>query len=283
MDSGEDTSLGGFLRRHRAATRPEQVGLVASGRRRVPGLRRDEVARLAGLSPSYYTDLERGARTRPSPQAVEGLARALRLDERERARLYRLARPAARRRPARHPARRERVSVPVLRLVNGWTDIPALVLGRTQDILARNELAAALHRHFTHDDNLLRMIFLDPQGASFFLDWERVATASVTALRAAAARSPADPGLVELVGELSIMSTAFRRIWAADRRTRVVPRGLRLFHPDVGRLELAVEVLPVLSAPGQRLVTGQALAGSASADALDLLGALTADPLVDQS
>ncbi|MFK4035616.1 helix-turn-helix transcriptional regulator [Nonomuraea wenchangensis] len=275
---GADTSnaLGQFLRRHRALTRPEQAGSQPLGRRQVPGLRRDEVARLAGLSTGYYARLEQGRQRHPSRQTVATLAQALRLDEPAAAELYRLARPVVRR---RRPARVERVAPEVLRLMHGWTDVPAYVLGWSQDVLARNPLAGALHSRFAHDDNMLRMIFLDPAGREFFRDWSETACAAVAELREIALMVPDERGLAELVGELSIKSPQFRRLWAEQRSGETVRRRIRLSHPEVDELRLSREVFLIAGAPGQRLVTYQAEPGSPSADALALLATLAASDL----
>ncbi|MGR6912884.1 helix-turn-helix domain-containing protein [[Actinomadura] parvosata] len=270
MDSERNDPLARFLRERRARVRPEQVGLPAHGHRRVPGLRRDEVAHLARLSAGYYARLEQG-RERPTRETVESLARALRLDEQAVAELYRLARPAARR---RRPGRVERVAPEVLSLLDGWTVAPALILGWSGDVLARNPLAAVLHDRFTRGDNLLRMIFLDPAGRRFFLDWAATARAALHDLRRAAREGPDEHGLRELVGELAIGSPDFRRMWAApEPRGRPRP-GDRFHHPDVGELRLRTEVFPITSAPGLRLVAWPAEPGSRSAQALALLGTL---------
>ncbi|MFG1678812.1 helix-turn-helix domain-containing protein [Nonomuraea sp. NPDC049269] len=278
---GADTSnaLGHFLRRHRALIRPELAGPQTAGRRQVPGLRRDEVARLAGLSTGYYARLEQGRR-RPSRQTVATLVRALRLDERAAAELYRLARPVVGR---QGPARVERVAPEVLRLMHGWRDVPAYVLGWSQDVLARNPLAGALHSRFAHDDNMLRMIFLDPAGREFFRDWSETARAAVADLREIALKAPGERGLAELVGELSIKSPPFRRLWAERESGQAVRRTIRLSHPEVHELHLSREVFLIAGAPGQRLVTYQAEPGSRSADALALLASLAAPDLGESS
>jgi transcriptional regulator with XRE-family HTH domain len=272
MDSERNTTLGQFLRARRALVRPEQVGLTTHGRRQVPGLRRDEIARLAGLSVGYYARLEQGHQ-RPTRQTVESLGRALRLDESAMVELHRLARPVANRRPG---SRIEYVAPHVLGLLNDWTAAPAYILGWAGDVLTRNALAAALHSHFVHGDNLLRMIFLDPAGRDFFRDWAATARAAVHELRQAARQTPDERTLRELVGELSIASPEFRRLWAEREPRGPVAYGSHFLHPDVGELHLRTEIFPIASAAGQRLIAQPAEPGSRSAESLALLSTLAA-------
>jgi transcriptional regulator with XRE-family HTH domain len=270
MDSDRNDPLGRFLRERRALVRPEQVGLPADGRRQVPGLRRDEVADLAGLRVGYYARLEQG-REHPTRQTVESLARALRLDEHALVELYRLARPTAGR---RRPGRVERVAPEVLALLNDWTVAPAFILGWSGDVLVHNPLANVLHNRFVLGDNLLRMIFLDPAGRQFFRDWTSTARAAVHDLRQAARQSPAEHHLRELVGELAIISHDFRRLWAAPEPRGALTPGTRFHHPDVGDLHLRTEIFPIASRPGLRLIAHPAEPDSPSAQALALLGTL---------
>ncbi|MGW1346062.1 helix-turn-helix domain-containing protein [Kribbella sp. NPDC002412] len=270
MGSDETNPLGDFLRARRADLRPEQVGLVG-GNRRVPGLRRDEVAMLAGLSVGHYTRLEQGKELHPTRQTVASLSHALRLDNAASLELYRLARPVARR---SRPSRIERATPEVLRLLNDWIVAPAYLLGRSQDVLARNPLAAALHNRFVFGDNLLRMVFLDPAGREFFRDWRATARAAVHDLRQAARETPDEQGLRELVGELSIASPDFQRLWAArDPRGRIHRNG-HYYHPDIGELHLRPQLFSITDHPGQHLIAEPAEPGSPSADALALLGSL---------
>lgn len=271
MDGERNTALGQFLRTRRALVRPEQVGLDVRGPRRVPGLRRDEVARLAGVSTGYYARLEQGYQ-RPTHQTVESLERALRLDDRDAVELRRLARPTARRRPR---GQAERVAPHVLDLLHDWTAAPAYILGRTNDVLARNSLAVALHGHFTHRDNLLRMVFLDPSGRGFFGNWTTTARAAVQDLRHAAHRAAHGHELRELIGELSLGSPEFRRLWAGPEPRGAITYGGHFVHPDVGELRLRTEVFAIASAPGSRLVAHPAEPRSRAAETLVLLGALT--------
>jgi transcriptional regulator with XRE-family HTH domain len=270
MNGERNTALGAFLRTRRALVQPEQAGLSTAGRRRVPGLRRDEVARLAGLSAGYYTRLEQG-HERPTHQTVDSLKRALRLDESATVELHRLARPTRRRRTR---GRVEHVSPHLLALLNDWTTAPAYVLGWSNDVLARNALASALHSSFVHSDNLHRMIFLDPAGREFFRDWTTTARATVHDLRRAAHRATDERTLRELVGELAIAGPQFRRLWAEPEPRGPVVHGSHFFHPDVGELHLRTEIFPITSAPGQRLVAQPAEPGSRSADAVVLLSTL---------
>ncbi|MFI5641200.1 helix-turn-helix transcriptional regulator [Streptomyces goshikiensis] len=278
MDTGKDpadeNALGVFLRARRARLGPEDTGLPTTGRRRVPGLRREEVATLAGVSPDYYTRLEQGRERHPSQQVLEAVARALRLDGEAVAHLHRVATPAPRRtRPA---PRVERVAPNLRRLLDSWSDTPAFVLGHALDVLARNQLAGALFAGFTHADNLLRMTFLDPAAHHFHRDWDRAAEACVATLRRAAGIDPDDRRLTELVGELSVKSAGFRTLWARHE-VRGKTREAKLFHhPEVGDLELHYETFTVNGAPTQQLVVYQAEPGSPSADALALLGSLSA-------
>lgn len=272
MDSDRHPTLGQFLRTRRALVRPEQVGLTTHGRRQVPGLRRDEVARLAGLSVGHYARLEQGHQ-RPTRQTVASLGRALRLDDNAMVELHRLARPVVNRRPGN---RIERVNPHVLGLLDDWTAAPAYILGRAGDVLRRNALATTLHGHFVHGDNMLRMIFLDPAGRDFFRDWAATARAAVHDLRQTARQTPDERTLRELVGELSIASPEFRRLWAERERRGPVSPGSRFFHPDVGELHLRTEIFPIVSAPGQRLVAQPAEPGSRSAETLTLLSTLAA-------
>ncbi|NEW72928.1 helix-turn-helix domain-containing protein [Streptomyces rhizosphaericus] len=285
MDSDKhpaaENVLGGFLRARRARLRPEDTGLTTSGRRRVPGLRREEVAALAGVSTDYYTRLEQGRERHPSQQVLEAVAKALRLDQEAMAHLHRIALPTARR--MRRSTRAERVRPHLRRLIDAWSDTPAFVLGHALDVLARNRLATALHSGFGRPDNLLRMTFLDPAAHDFYRDWNQAATSSVAALRRAAGMDPDDPRLIELVGELSMRSHDFRTLWARHD-VRGKAHGAKLFHhAEVGDLDLHHEAFSVNSAPGQQLIVYQAEPGSPSADALALLGSLNAAPIAPRS
>ncbi|WP_344633631.1 helix-turn-helix transcriptional regulator [Streptomyces glaucosporus] len=274
MDS--ENPLGRFLRARRALVRPEDLGLPAGDRRRVAGLRREEVAVLAGVSTDYYVRLEQGRERSPSAQVVDALARVLCLEEEATAHLHRLARPvpAARRRTGAR--REERVGPHLLRMVESWHRTPAAVLGPRLNVLAQNTLCRALYDGRTHADDPARMVFLDPDAREFYPDWEKVALDTVAGLRAAAGAHADDPELVELVGELSLRSETFRSLWARhDVRSKT--HGTKRFrHPLVGELTLEYESLTVNSAPGRQLLVYHAEPGSPSEQALDLLGSLAA-------
>ncbi|TCR16317.1 helix-turn-helix transcriptional regulator [Streptomyces sp. BK205] len=270
MDS--DNPLGLFLRARRALVRPEEAGLPAGSRRRVAGLRREEVAVLAGVSTDYYVRLEQGRERSPSAQVVDALARALGLEEDAADHLHRLARPVG----TRARPQPEAVSPALLRMMEGWHRTPALVLGRCLTVLAHNHLGGALFAGHTHSGDLLRLVFLDPDAREFYPDWDAVAMNSVAALRACAGTAREDPRMIATVGELSLRSEEFRRLWARHDIRRKTRESKRFRHPLVGELTLDYESLTVNSAPDQQLVVYQAEPGSPSEQALALLGSLVA-------
>jgi transcriptional regulator with XRE-family HTH domain len=266
--------LGRFLRSRRELLSPTAAGLPSTGPRRVPGLRRDEVAALAGVSTGYYVRLEQGREHNPSRRVLEAVAQVLRLSDEDRLHLLRMARPPARR--GRPPRRVERAGGHLRRLIDGWAGTPAFIIGRAQDILATNDLATALHCDFTQSDNVLRMLFLDPAAKEVYRNPERAMLRAVADLRQTATQTPDDPRIVELVGELAVRSGDFRSLWAREH-SRVPPYEVtRMRHSAVGDLELRHEAFHVRSAPGQQLIVLQADPASPSADALALLGSLSA-------
>ncbi|MEO3750937.1 helix-turn-helix transcriptional regulator [Streptomyces sp. B6B3] len=268
-----DNHLGEFLRARRERARPEDRGIPAGPRRRVPGLRRPEVAALAGVSTDYYVRLEQGRERTPSAQVVEALAGALGLDEDATGHLHLLARPApARRRGEPVPGDRETVSPRLLRMMESWSRTPAVVLGRYLTVLAHNALGRALFDGHTHSGDLVRLVFLDPDARTFYPDWERVAVNTVGGLRSAAGADPDDPRLARLVDELSRGSEPFRRLWARHDIRQKTHDAKRLRHPQVGELTLHYESFAVNGAPGQQLVLYQADPGSPSEQTLALLG-----------
>lgn len=268
-----DNHLGEFLRARRAGLRPQDVGMASHGVRRVAGLRREEVAVLAGVNADYYTRLEQGRERRPSAQVLDSLGRALRLDPDAHAHLHRLAGTA----PGNQFTRTtDRVSPALRRLLDGYPGAPAFVINRTLDILAANALAEALHSPFEQADNLARMTFLDPAGRQFHTRWSSTAQAVVGHLRQAAGLDPDSPRLRELVRALTEHSVEFARLWAAHAVRGKTQDAKHFLHPDVGTLALTYQAFDVRDAPGQQLVVYQAEPGSPSAQALSLLGSVHA-------
>jgi transcriptional regulator with XRE-family HTH domain len=276
------TQIREFLSTRRARLSPEQAGLPTYGgdRRRVSGLRREEVALLAGISSEYYTRLERGNATGVSDSVIDGIAQALQLDEAERTHLLDLLRSAGTTRPPRRRPAPQRVRPTVQRVLDSMRDTPALVLNGRLDILTANDLGVALYWPVYADPvrppNNARFIFLDPHATEFFGDWDKVANDTVALLRAEAGRDPYDRQLSDLVGELSTRSQEFRVRWAAHH-VRIHTTGIKLLHhPVVGDLELAFETFPLAADPGQSLLTYTAEPGSPSQDALNLLASWAA-------
>jgi transcriptional regulator with XRE-family HTH domain len=276
MDNGNE--MRDFLVSRRARITPEQAGLpVYGGNRRVAGLRREEVALLAGVSIDYYTRLERGRAPGASEGVLEGIARALHLDEAERAHLFDLARsaagPAAPQAP-RRPARQQ-VRPSVRRILDSMTSAPAYVRNARLDILAANQLGTALFAPVltgpAQPANNARFLFLDPAAREFYLDWERQAQDVVAMLRTEAGRSPHDRALSNLIGELSTRSDHFRTWWAAHN-VRFHRTGVKRFHhPVVGDLTLTFEALDLAADAGLRISAYSAEPGTPSDDALKLL------------
>ncbi|WP_409062415.1 helix-turn-helix transcriptional regulator [Streptomyces sp. SYP-A7185] len=277
----DDNRMGDFLRACRAALRPHDVGMPSHGTRRVAGLRREEVAVLAGVNADYYSRLEQGRERNPSPQVIDALGHALHLDEDARAHLYRLAGAAPADRLS--PRRTERVSPALRQLMDGYPHTPALVMNRTLDLLAVNALAQALYAAFTPADNLARMTFLDPAGPAFHTDWNRAAQATVANLREATGFEPDNPRLRELVGTLTEHSADFAGLWQSPTVRGKTRDAKHVLHPDVGPLTLTYQAFDVREAPGQQLVIYHAEPGSSSAHSLHLLGSLHATRRHDRS
>lgn len=279
--------LGEFLRSRRARLTPEDVGVVSYGARRVPGLRREELAQLAGVSVTYYTRLEQGQSANASDAVIEALARALRLTDDERAHLHDLARPRPGRR--RRSARPDTAGRGVRQLIAAMTEVPALVLGRRTEVLAWNPLAHRLlggHLDLDAPDrpvdrpNLTRMLFLDPHTRDLHVRWDEEAVRAVAALRLVAGRHADDRELAELIGELSMKSAAFAALWSRHPVHTCVSGTKRLRHPVVGEFDLDFEMLHLPGDAGHRLMTYPAAAGSPAEAALRLLQAdLRAEPL----
>ena len=272
-----------FLTSRRAKLSPQQAGLPAAGNhRRVAGLRREEVALLAGVGVDYYTRLERGNLSGVSETVLEALVRALQLDDAERAHLFDLARAAqTTARAPRRPAP-QRVRPSVQRMLDAITGAPAFVRNGRMDILAANALGRALYaQHFDSPHrpaNSARFIFLDPRAAEFYADWDKVATDAVAVLRSEAGRDPYDRGLSDLVGELSTRSDLFRTRWAAHN-VRYHDTGTKRFHhPIVGELTLTYETMVLVADAELTMFVYTAEAGSKSEESLDLLASWTATP-----
>jgi len=248
----------------------------------VPGLRREEVALLAGISIEYYTRLERGNARGVSDEVLEALARALQLDEVERAHLIDLVRTANAARPARRRATPQRVRPSVQRLLDSMTGTAAFVRNGRLDVLSANQLGYALYAPAFGDParpvNLARFIFLDPRSMEFYGDWDGIAHAAVGSLRAEAGRDPYDRALTDLVGELSLRSQEFRVRWAAHD-VDYYRSGVQPFrHPLVGDLTLDYDVLELPADPGQSIVAYTAEPGSPARQALDLLVSRASTP-----
>lgn len=269
-----------FLTTRRARVTPEAAGLPTGGNRRVPGLRRSEVAALAGVSVEYYARLERGAVAGASASVLDALARALQLNETERAHLFDLARAAdgiptsGRHRRPSAPARPPRQSLQWA--LDSIRDSVAFVRNEVQDLVAVNELGRAFYSPVIgaggRTPNLARFQFLDPSSRDFYLDWELFAQMCVAIIRNAAGKDPQHRGIQDLVGELSTQSGTFRDLWAAhDVRTHGA--GTKRFnHPDVGELVLGYEELAVTADDGLVLMIYSAEPGSESAEKLRMLG-----------
>jgi transcriptional regulator with XRE-family HTH domain len=270
-----------FLASRRAKVTPEQAGLPSFGARRVPGLRREEVASLAGVSVDYYRRLERGQVSGVSELVLDAIARALQLDDAERAHLFDLARAAGpvasrRSRPAKKRVR------PVIERLLDQIEAPAMVSNDRKDVLAANALGRALYAPVFDSPeqpvNHARFTFLDPAAPDFYPDWERLATDLVASLRSTAGRDPYDRGLQDLIGELSTRSDEFRVRWAAHNVRFHRTGTKRLRHPLIGELELSYETMTLDADEGLRIALYTAEPDSASQQALDLLASWTATP-----
>ncbi|MFD6949161.1 transcriptional regulator [Nocardiopsis sp. TSRI0078] len=269
------TELGAFLTARRARLGPDDVGLASSGTRRVSGLRREEVAVLAGVSADYYTRLEQGRERHPSASVLNAVARALGLEPDARDHLFRLAGISPEHLPA--PAR-PRVDAHLRMLLDAWPDTPAMVIDRRLDLLATNALADALYADFAEADNLARMAFLDPVGEVFFVDWQRTARACVAGLRLALGHDPHDRRVLELVEEAGRDSSRFRELWEEHEVRGKSHEGKEFRHSAVGGLTLSSHVFDVRGQDGLQLVVYRAEPDSPDFRALRLLGSLAADP-----
>ncbi|WP_104138718.1 helix-turn-helix transcriptional regulator [Arthrobacter sp. ZGTC131] len=281
------SELGEFLRIRRAALRPEDVGLLNYGTRRVPGLRREELAMLAGVSNTYYTRLEQGLSNNASEAVIEAIARALNLSTDERAHLLRLARPVkAKRRTRTTP---DKVRPGTLRLITSLAATPAVVLGRRSEVLAWNQIGHRLVAgHLDFDapgtpsarPNMTRMLFLDHHTRELYSEWKEEATRAVASLRLVAGRTTDDPEMASLVGELTMKSEEFAALWGKHPVANCMSGLKRIHHPEVGPLELQFEVLSLPDDSGQRVLMYTADPGTPAFESLQLLQApmLRQDP-----
>ncbi|MGH1548399.1 helix-turn-helix domain-containing protein [Leifsonia poae] len=263
----DPNSLGEYLRARRELVDPAAVGLRVTGVRRTPGLRREEVATLAGISADYYLRLEQGRDRHPSAQVLTALARVFDLDPDATAYLLSLAepKPAAARRAVRRT-----VPKGILQLLDSL-DLPAFVEDRMFDVLAANPLATALSPAIAPGSNRLRSLFLDDAERALYPDWEQATAGLIASFRASIGSDVADPRIAQLVGELSLRSEHFRRLWARHDVRGLGGGAARLDHPRLGMLELSREKLPIGDSGGQLLVIYHAEPGSATAAALRTL------------
>lgn len=267
--------LGAYLKARRAGVTPAEVGLPAGGVRRVPGLRREEVASLTGLSVDYYARLEQGRELHPSASVLTALARTLRLGPDAQRYLFAIAAPGPR---VAAQACRRQVGANLLELVEEWTDHPALLTDGCNNVVAANHLGRALYSGYPHSDNLTRFVFLDEGARSFYRHWSTIASSHVASLRAAATHDPHDADLMALVGELTVRSKEFCRRWAKADVKEKTSGVLQVHHPVVGDLDLQYETLRPTGSPDLLLKVYRAQKGSAMSDKLAVLGSLTAEP-----
>jgi transcriptional regulator with XRE-family HTH domain len=272
--------LGQFLRNRRGELTPEDVGITSYGARRVPGLRREELAQLAGVSATYYTRLEQGQSTNASEAVIDSIARALNLNDDERAHLHDLGRPARTRR--RRPARPDHARPGTIGLLNAMDHIPAVAMGRRSEVLAWNRIGhLLLAGHLDFDapqrpadrPNLTRMLFLDPHTGDLYRNWREEAALSVASMRFVAAQFSDDRELMELIGELTLKNREFASLWSKHPVHRCVSGIKKFRHPEVGDFDLNFEVLHLPDANGQRIMTHIAEPGSPAEAALTLLRA----------
>lgn len=273
MPNADDANpLGRYLRTRRSLASPDAVGLSDMGNRRVPGLRREEVAFLAGISSDYYVRLEQGRDRHPSEQVLRSIARALQLDEEATAYLIKIAKPKASGR--KRPRKPERVSDGIRTLINSWPLTAAYVHGKYMDVLAANSLAIALSPYNAPGQNGILAAFLEPEMRELYTDWDAMTARVVPYLRSIVGADMDESRLIELVGELSLRSERFRRLWARQDVTHKTTGISTLNHPQVGSIELHYEKLLIPGADMQALITYHADPGSESEESLQLLATM---------
>ncbi|MFC8243978.1 helix-turn-helix transcriptional regulator [Streptomyces chartreusis] len=278
--TGDPGALARYLRARRKLIQPAAAGIPDTGNRRVPGLRREEVAFLAGVSSDYYVRLEQGRDRHPSEQVLLSIAHALQLDDEATAYLLKLAAaPSTRRRRPRKP---EKIGDGIRTLINTWPLTPAYVHGTYMDVLAANRLAIALSPFNAPGHNSILAAFFEPELRELHADWEEMTARVVPYLRSVAGADIDDPRLVEIVGELSVRSERFRKLWARQDVKRKATGTSLLQHPQVGALELHYEKLLIPGTQGQTLVTYHAQPGSISEERLRLLASLDSPFLTSQ-
>ncbi|EXG81071.1 helix-turn-helix transcriptional regulator [Cryptosporangium arvum] len=266
-------TLGEYLRARREQVDPASAGVRTTGLRRTPGLRREEVATLAGISADYYLRLEQGRDRNPSPQVLESLARVFRLDA--TATQYLLSLSTAR--PAPRRARRETVPIGIRQLLD-VINLPAFVENRMFAVVAANRLATAVSPNISPGVNRLRALLLDPEEQALFTDWEQAVQGMVAGFRASVGTHLDDPDVARLVDELSRTSPEFRRLWAQHDVAPLAGGSFRLSHPQVGPMDLRREKLPLQDTPGLILAIYHAEPHSETARSLELLGSLSVTP-----
>jgi transcriptional regulator with XRE-family HTH domain len=268
LDCGmADNGLGDYLRARRGEVPPSDVGLSADGLRRVSGLRREEVALLAGMSVDYYTRLEQGRERRPSPQVIDALSVVLQLSDDAREHLFRLAGLS----PQERGSVSARVDPALLDLLDMWPVNPAFVYNRAFDVLASNQIADAMFLRWTHSRNLMHVIFTEPDAKTFYCNWPAVAEDAVASFRHGFGLAPNDVRLRAVRDELLAASPEFAALWTRHDARRKSLQAKTFRHPEVGVMSLTMQTFDVRSTPGQELVVYHADPGSPSADALSLL------------